>query len=212
MTTKARLSPKDPNYTRFYEFDTRAAKICCGCPALNGMMSWSTILFRIRGVPVHTNWPADKASSISTVYICESPSDKEFSQGFPTVGKTGQRIYKDEKPAGNIEDGWLDYLDQHFYRTNLVRCQADSGLQGRVDDEKNLRVDEAAHYCFRHLEAELRLIAKKQKGTKVRFVIGVGKGFREWGQRAEKLASSVCKEEGVIAVIEIGSHPSARRR
>jgi hypothetical protein len=209
MTVKERSTPKDPNYQRFYEFDPGNSEHCSRCPAKCGTGEWNTVLARVRGVPVHTNWPAAGEQPISRVYICESPSDREFSHGLPTVGMTGQGIYKGLKTQGNLEIGWLDWLDDNVYRTNLVRCQADSGLQKRVGGKKNARVKEAANHCFNHLQLKIeRIVASQTKPPQ--FTVAIGSGFPEWKTKVEELIKDTCKQRGWECDPEVVHHPSAK--
>jgi hypothetical protein len=169
------------------------------------------VLNRIQGVPVHTNWPFDATEAISTLYVCESPSNREFSHGLPSVGLTGQAIYKNEHSIAKLPDCWLDTLDGSVYRTNLVRCQADAGLQKRVDREKKMRVNEAAQKCILHLQAELSLIAENKIGTELHVVVAIGAGFSEWVKMVKKMAKNVFKDAGVMVKVTQMNHPSAPR-
>lgn len=172
---KERRAVKNPNYARFYEFESANSEICSKCPAKCGTKNWGTTLNRIRGVPVHTNWPSVTGVPIKTIYICESPSNREFSHGMPSVGLTGQSIYKKEF-SPMLKLNWLDQLDESVYRTNLVRCQADSGLQKRVGNEKNMRINDASEHCIRHLHAEISNICKISRDYKtiITFNVAIG--------------------------------------
>lgn len=212
MPTRERLTVKDPNYARFYEFDPGNSEVCSECPAKCGTVSWTNVLKRVRGVPVHTNWPLAEAKPPSTVYICESPSNREFSHGLPSVGRTGQAIFKKEYQKSGLSDGWLDRIDLEIYRTNLVRCQADSGLQKRVDHEKKQRVNDAAPHCINHLRNEISLIASAAVGNNVEmhFVVAVGAGFPVWVRDVKELIKSICQDKKTRYSLTDMDHPSAK--
>jgi hypothetical protein len=209
MTVKERQTPKDPNYPRFYEFDPVTSKICSNCPAKCGTGNWNDVLARVRGVPVHTNWPAASGQSISLIYVCESPSNREFSHGLPAVGTTGQRIYKREMKLKNVQAEWLDRLDGNVYRTNLVRCQADSGLQKRVDPKKDIRVEEAAIHCIEHLKLEVKAVVESSQAEVLRFVVAIGRGFPEWEEAVTKFIETTCESAKRKYDIAVDEHPSA---
>ncbi|MFZ4856789.1 MAG: hypothetical protein ACOYL3_10370 [Desulfuromonadaceae bacterium] len=206
---KERREPINPNYARFYEFDPVKSEFCLKCPAKCGTKNWSKVLIRVRGIPVHTNWAKAPNKSITTVYICESPSNREFSHGLPSVGKTGQAIYKDNSER-KLSKGWLDELDDKVYRTNLARCQADSGLQKRIDSKKNDRVNDAAVYCIKHLLAKVSLIAERNDGLAILFKLAIGNGFPEWTTKVEKMINTTCVDAGIDFSAEVMSHPTAR--
>ena len=182
MPVKERRMAIDPNYERFYEFDSANSDVCSACPAKGGSESWANVLNRVRGVPVHTNWPTAESARIGTVYICESPSNREFSHGLPSIGLTGQAIYKNEYQQPKLCNYWLDMMDAEIYRTNLVRCQADSGLQKRVDRHKAQRVNCAAPHFIKHLDREIQKIAMVAANSdiEIRFVVAIGAGFADW--------------------------------
>lgn len=212
-TVKERSSPKDPNYSRLYEFDPGNSQICSNCPAKCGTGNWNSVLSRVRGVPVHTNWPATSDQRISLVYVCESPSNREFSHGLPTVGATGQGIYKREKRLNNIQAEWLDWLDDKVYRTNLVRCQADSGLQKRVDSLKDSRVEEAAIHCIEHLRREVEVIVRSSQADqaeRLEFVVSIGSDFLDWQEMVKEFIRTTCESANVQCSIREDKHPSAR--
>jgi hypothetical protein len=148
----------------------------------------------------------------STVYICESPSNREFSHGLPSVGLTGQAIFKKEYQKPGLSDGWLDRIDLEIYRTNLVRCQADSGLQKRVDHEKKQRVNDAARHCINHLRNEISLIASAavRNNVEVNFVVAVGAGFPVWVRDVKELIKSICQDKKTRYLLTDMDHPSAK--
>lgn len=206
-----RIELLNPNYDRFYEFVSKLNDACLNCPSFKKEGNWSTVLERVCGVPVHTNWPLASKNAISVVYVCESPSNREFSHGLPSVGTTGQQIYK-QIFKSNLEPGWLEKLDRTTYRTNLVRCQADSGLQKRINDSwKNNRVEEAAPWCFNHLEAEITQISQRPRLKKIMFVIAIGKRFAYWSDKVEELIRNTFRGSSVEHLILKGSHPTGRR-
>ncbi len=173
---KERKTPIDSNYARYYEFDTSLCLICKECPGRTGKNDWSKIIKSNLGRAVHTNWKKEN-NNITEVFICESPSSKESSYGLPSVGTTGQAIYRSVFGVKNLGDFWLDQLDTRTYRTNIVRCQADSGLQKRVNTSiKNARVKSAFDYCKTHLEIEITNILKDSTGT-INFYLAAGQSF-----------------------------------
>jgi hypothetical protein len=170
---KERRLPRNVNYPRFYEFDPKVCLICSECPASKGTSKWADVAKVNLGVAVHTNWK-EEDHQISTVYICESPSNKETSHALPSVGATGKGIY--ESQYGSITDYWLDLLDDNIYRTNIVRCQADAGLQKSIDTtRKNQRVREAFEHCQDHLFHELEKIFQTNTSSQISFVLAIGK-------------------------------------
>lgn len=211
MTIKPRNAILNPNYFRFYSFSAKECSHCQNCPARTGGTEWEAVPFGMLGNPIHTNWHKDKYD-ISTVYVCESPSNKETSHSLPSVGKTGQGIYKAE--IGEITDGWLDVIDEYVYRTNIVRCQADAGLNGRVDSTyKNKRVKVAFGFCKKHLTREFILIfavCQKQNINKLKIVLAIGKAF---GAQEKEVNSIITKIKRRFPTIEIDltsvDHPSA---
>lgn len=209
VTIRERKSVRNPNYKRFYEFSSHESRICSACPAKTGEGAWNAVLSRVRGVPVHTNWPSDGSVHISSVFICESPSNREFSHGFPTVGRTGQQIFKTWSKSLLVE-GWLDQLDNDVYRTNLVRCQADAGLQKRVDREKQQRVKAAAPRCIRHLEAEIEAIAACSCEASIEFTVAVGTGLQDWAYQIRELIRISCDQAKKPHTIQTVGHLSAK--
>ncbi|MCP3065874.1 hypothetical protein LXT21_44640 [Myxococcus sp. K38C18041901] len=209
MTLKERQTPKNSNYLRFYQFEPVTSTICSNCPAKCGTGNWDDVLARVRGVPVHTNWPAASGQSISLIYICESPSIREFSHGLPAVGTTGQQIYRHENELNNVQAGWLDWLDDNVFRTNLVRCHADSGLQKRVDRKKNVRVKEAATHCIEHLKLEIKAIVESSQAEFLRFVVAIGRGFPEWEEAVATFIKTTCESAGKEHDVTVDAHPSA---
>jgi hypothetical protein len=160
-------------------------------------------------VPVHTNWPASSGQRISVIYVCESPSNREFSHGLPAVGTTGQRIYKREKNSNILQAGWLDWLDDNVYRTNLVRCQADSGLQKRVHLIKNNRVEEAAIHCIEHLKLEIEAIVESSQAEFLRFVVAIGRRFPAWEEAVATFIKTTCESADREHDVWVDEHPSA---
>ncbi len=208
---KERSQVKSPNYIRFYEFDSSVNDICQACPANQGSDSWKALQRRVLGAAVHTNWPRSGAmKKVSKIYICESPSDKESSHGFPSVGATGRGIF--ERQYGDLREGWLDLLDEKIYRTNIVRCQADAGLQKRVNATlKNQRVRSAFQFCSQHLSYELDHIFRTsldQKITSLSFVIAVGHSFPMQIRSVQKLIDEFQLRYGINAEVIIRNHPS----
>ncbi|MBN1203347.1 MAG: hypothetical protein JXB05_00295 [Myxococcaceae bacterium] len=209
MPVKERQTPKNPNYSRFYEFAPVTSEICSNCPSKCGTGNWNDVLARVRGVPVHTNWPEDSRQSISLIYVCESPSHREFSHGLPAVGSTGQRIYKSQRNLRGVDAGWLDWLDDNIYRTNLVRCHADSGLQKRVDRKKDIRVNEAACHCIYHLMQEIMAIVGSSQAERLIFVVAIGRGFPEWEEEVTGSIRAICESAERAYTIRVDKHPSA---
>lgn len=212
---KERANILNPNYPRFYEFDSTQCLICSECPANKGTDYWSNVAAINLGVPVHTNWRKEN-TQINTVYICESPSDKETSHALPSVGRTGQKIYKYENQVPSLPADWLDTLDKNIYRTNIVRCQADAGLQKRVNTTtKNHRVRRAfKDYCHLHLKNELDKILENHRlnGNKIKFVLAIGKGFSDETKKVKDmigdLASKYSLSSNDFSIEEI-NHPSS---
>lgn len=208
---KERSQVKSPNYIRFYEFDSSASAICQACPAKQGSDTWKALQKRVLGAAVHTNWPcSDTMKNVSKIYICESPSDKESSHGFPSVGATGRGIF--ERQYGDLREGWLDLLDEKIYRTNIVRCQADAGLQKRVYTTlKNQRVRSAFQFCSQHLSFELDHIfstSKDQKITSLSFVIAIGGSFPKQIRWVQKLIDAFQLQYSINVEVNIRNHPS----
>jgi hypothetical protein len=211
MSVKERIQPCNPNFRRFYEFDASTSDICRDCPAKLGNGEWEALPKRSLGAPVHTNWPELRPiMSAQKIYICESPSDKETSHDLPTVGATGQGIFK--RAYGNLTTGWLDKLDAEIYRTNIVRCQTDAGLQKRADaTRKNRRVRSAFSFCVNHLQEELtKIVLQYSSGNaaQLNIVIAVGSHF-------PILIREVCNRIQNIQIqceysvnLEITNHPS----
>lgn len=209
---KERSQVKSPNYIRFYEFDSSVSDICQACPANQGSDTWKALQKRVLGAAVHTNWPRSGAmKNVAKIYICESPSDKESSHGFPSVGATGRGIF--ERQYGNLREGWLDLLDEKIYRTNIVRCQADAGLQKRFNTTlKNQRVRSAFQFCSQHLSCELGNIfrtSKDQQITLLSFVIAIGHSFPKQIRSVQKLIDKFQLRYGINVKIEIQKHPSS---
>lgn len=216
MSVKERSEVVDTNYPRFYEFESIDSRYCRNCPAKLGTGEWEIAPKRILGQPVHTNWRQGE-NEIETVYICESPSNREISHSLPAVGFTGQGIFKSETDGG-LQDGWLDELDNSIYRTNIVRCQADAGLQKRVDNTlKNKRVREASNCCINHLKDEIKAILNcriskeiKKGDINVRFVIAIGKtGFSKLTKEVKEFLEKLKAGEYCNIEIEVTNHPSA---
>lgn len=209
MSVKERTATRSPNFPRFYQFEPRDSDICAECPAKLGTGEWSNVPSRCLGAPVHTNWKAD-GGRIDIVYICESPSNKETSHDLPSVGATGRGVYK--ALFGNVVAGWLDILDDRVYRTNIVRCQADAGLQKRTDNTtKNRRVRAAFTFCQRHLREELAKVFSKciRDGVdRMKVVIAVGDGFPAQVQTVKNLVAEIKPAELEVTVLE-SHHPSA---
>lgn len=211
MTIKARNSVLNPNYLRFYRFDSFVSRHCENCPAKTGSDDWASAPSTSFGAPVHTNWSEDR-HEITTIYICESPSDKETSHNIPSVGKTGQGIYKAE--IGELTEGWLDVIDEYLYRTNIVRCQADAGLQKWVDTTlKNKRVRQAFVFCLRHLKRELIKIfwsCQSNNIINLKIVLAIGSAFPNQEKETKRLITSINRHFSNVEVnVSTMDHPSS---
>jgi hypothetical protein len=187
-TIKERKTILNVNYyPRFYEFNPKDCCICSECPANTGDDKWKEVAAINLGVAVHTNWKLNN-NAINIVYICESPSNKETSYALPSVGRTGKGIYKNEIGTP-VVDYWLDDLDSKIYRTNIVRCQADAGLQTQVDTtRKNQRVKAAFdNYCSQHLRNELNKIFNNCTTGSIRLVLAIGGDFPRQIKKTEAM-------------------------
>lgn len=181
------------NFKRFYE--VKDNKILCEeCPANKGTNKWQGVYKPILNNPVNTNWKDCEQIKVENVVISESPSNHETSIGVPTALTTGQKIYKYFTGKEKVKDGWLEELDEIIYRTNIVRCQADSGIKS-YGAKKIDRVLDAWAYCKIHLEKELdKIIRTIDINTNLTIYIAPGEKFDNQAKQIKKTINKLVKK------------------